>query len=171
MFGLQRVNFYPVAFFFQPLDMENPISWPPWVEIVTNISHLLTSFNSSVNFYIYLFKHYKTICGCTQGQGERSLIANLFGKFRSRRPDYEDDCPENNLEMLEIEVDAQTMMQETTMSLLSANGGTSRHSSASSSSNSATRIRSYKPVQDSMGNNLSPNIIVNGLANSELDFS
>ena len=32
------------------------VLWPPWVEYVTCLSHLLTTFNSSVNFYIYMFK-------------------------------------------------------------------------------------------------------------------
>jgi len=38
-------------------DME--VIWPAWVEYVTCLSHLLTTFNSSVNFYIYMFKHFK----------------------------------------------------------------------------------------------------------------
>jgi len=33
------------------------ISWPGWLNYITCISHLLTTFNSSVNFYIYSFKH------------------------------------------------------------------------------------------------------------------
>jgi len=33
------------------------VAWPPWIEYVTCSSHLLTTLNSSVNFYIYLFKH------------------------------------------------------------------------------------------------------------------
>ena len=30
--------------------------WPPWVEAVTCISHLLITLNSSVNFFIYRIK-------------------------------------------------------------------------------------------------------------------
>jgi len=37
---------------------ENQLEWPDWVSSVTQISHLLTVFNSSVNFYIYQAKHY-----------------------------------------------------------------------------------------------------------------
>ena len=32
--------------------------WPPWIESLTHISHFLTTLNSSVNFYIYCFKHF-----------------------------------------------------------------------------------------------------------------
>ena len=31
--------------------------WPSWVESITHVSHLLTTFNSSINFYIYFFSH------------------------------------------------------------------------------------------------------------------
>ena len=31
--------------------------WPAWVDYTTNISHLATVFNSSINFYIYIAKH------------------------------------------------------------------------------------------------------------------
>ena len=36
---------------------EDAMSWPLWVEYLTNISHLTTTINSSVNFYIYIAKH------------------------------------------------------------------------------------------------------------------
>ena len=32
--------------------------WPPWVQYTVQFSHLLTTINSSVNFYIYTLKHY-----------------------------------------------------------------------------------------------------------------
>ena len=42
-------------------DISQPSSevmmWPTWVDYTTNISHLATVFNSSINFYIYLAKH------------------------------------------------------------------------------------------------------------------
>ena len=38
-------------------DKESNLKWPTWVERITYFSHFLTVFNSSVNFYIYLFKH------------------------------------------------------------------------------------------------------------------
>ena len=31
--------------------------WPAWLSYVTCLSHLLTTFNCSVNFYIYSYKH------------------------------------------------------------------------------------------------------------------
>ena len=33
------------------------ISWPKWVHRVSQVSHLMTVFSSSVNYYIYLAKH------------------------------------------------------------------------------------------------------------------
>ena len=38
------------------LNNQEDVPWPPWVEYVTCLSHALTTFNSSVNFYIYIFK-------------------------------------------------------------------------------------------------------------------
>ena len=37
-------------------DDEELDNWPPWVQKVTNVSHLLLALNSSVNFYIYFMK-------------------------------------------------------------------------------------------------------------------
>ena len=39
------------------------LEWPYWIELVSNISHLMTVFNSSVNFYIYFAKHWRIILG------------------------------------------------------------------------------------------------------------
>ena len=50
--------------------------WPPWIETLTNISHLLTVFNSSVNFYIYFAKHYQSILG-RQGSADRTDTVRL----------------------------------------------------------------------------------------------
>ena len=47
-------NLYELA----RLAREDKREWPPWVESVTHISHFLMVFNSSVNFYIYCFKHF-----------------------------------------------------------------------------------------------------------------
>ena len=33
--------------------------WPDWIECFTYLSHLLTVFNASVNFYIYYFARYE----------------------------------------------------------------------------------------------------------------
>jgi len=44
-------------------DKGQQLHWPPWIELVTHISHLMTVFNSSVNFYIYFAKHWRIILG------------------------------------------------------------------------------------------------------------
>ena len=36
--------------------------WPVWVEVTSQVSHLLLVFNSSVNFFIYLGKHWTNVC-------------------------------------------------------------------------------------------------------------
>jgi len=43
--------------FQQGVLSEDPLVWPDWIIIITHSSHCLTVLNSSVNFYIYLFKH------------------------------------------------------------------------------------------------------------------
>lgn len=48
-------NIYEIR---QGVLTKDQIVWPDWVSSVTEISHLLTVFNSSVNFYIYQAKHY-----------------------------------------------------------------------------------------------------------------
>ena len=40
-------------------SVQTILDWPPWLNYVTCISHLLTTLNSSVNFYIYFLKHYR----------------------------------------------------------------------------------------------------------------
>ena len=39
-------------------DMED-VPWPDWIETITTVSHFLIVLNSSVNYYIYTFTHYK----------------------------------------------------------------------------------------------------------------
>ncbi|XP_040579725.1 FMRFamide receptor [Lepeophtheirus salmonis] len=55
--------------------------WPHWIETITNVSHLLTTFNSSVNFYIYFAKHYKSILPefCSP-RNRRSLSDTTVGR-------------------------------------------------------------------------------------------
>ena len=36
---------------------DDALAWPVWVDYLTNISHLTTTINSSVNFYIYVAKY------------------------------------------------------------------------------------------------------------------
>ena len=36
---------------------QSELVWPGWLSYVTCTSHLLTTFNCSVNFYIYFLKH------------------------------------------------------------------------------------------------------------------
>ena len=45
------------------LRSSDGITWPDWIEVLTNVSHLMTTFNSSVNFYIYFAKHWRIILG------------------------------------------------------------------------------------------------------------
>ena len=33
------------------------VSWPTWLHQASQMSHLLTVFSNSINFYIYLVKH------------------------------------------------------------------------------------------------------------------
>ena len=42
---------------------QRKLSFPPWVSVFVNLSHLLTTLASSVNFYIYYFKYGGNICG------------------------------------------------------------------------------------------------------------
>ena len=37
--------------------LQSQLEWPSWLSYVTCTSHLLTTFNCSVNFYIYFLKH------------------------------------------------------------------------------------------------------------------
>ena len=36
--------------------LKDDIQWPEWVYKITQVSHLLTVLNSSINFYIYVAK-------------------------------------------------------------------------------------------------------------------
>jgi hypothetical protein len=45
--------------FFQLGVKDRP--WPSWLETITNLSHLLTTLNSSATFFIYFAKHYQSI--------------------------------------------------------------------------------------------------------------
>ena len=35
------------------------MSWPPWIQYTTHLSHLLTVVSTSTSFYIYFVKHFK----------------------------------------------------------------------------------------------------------------
>ena len=52
------VKWIPNLYELARLAREDKRAWPPWVESTTHISHFLMTVNSSVNFYIYCFKHY-----------------------------------------------------------------------------------------------------------------
>ena len=43
--------------FTSPFGVKGELVWPNWIGYVTHLSHLLTVFNSSANFFIYLLKH------------------------------------------------------------------------------------------------------------------
>ena len=68
---IQRIN----------LPKDEDINWPFWIETITQISHFLTVFNSSVNFYIYWATHYGmpfTICSKNRsGEIEMSQIGGV----------------------------------------------------------------------------------------------
>ena len=51
--------------------------WPKWVATITNISHLATTFNASVNFYIYFCKHYHTLMKRKQRSDENSRMVTI----------------------------------------------------------------------------------------------
>ena len=42
--------------------------WPNWTKVITHFSHLALVFNSSVNFYIYLGKHWRTIFNISESR-------------------------------------------------------------------------------------------------------
>jgi len=46
------------------LQIGEEVVWPQWIEVFTEVSHLLLTFNCSVNFYIYLVSN--------QNQGQAS---------------------------------------------------------------------------------------------------
>ncbi len=52
------VKWIPNLYELARLAREDKRAWPPWVESVTHVSHFLMTVNSSVNFYIYYFKHH-----------------------------------------------------------------------------------------------------------------
>ena len=53
------------------------IVWPSWIEITTQFSHLLTVFNSSVNFYIYFAKHWRSILGIQESASQPTEAITL----------------------------------------------------------------------------------------------
>jgi len=59
------------------------MAWPEWLETLTNLSHFLTTFNSSVAFLIYFAKHFSSIvdCGRTSSSNPDNSIPNN-GHFR-----------------------------------------------------------------------------------------
>jgi len=44
---------------------EDKREWPPWVESITHVAHFLMTVNSSVNFYIYMVKHFRLMRKCS----------------------------------------------------------------------------------------------------------
>jgi len=51
------IRWIPNIWEFAHIGSAEAYSWPKWVEYMTNLSHLTTTLNSSVNFYIYMMKH------------------------------------------------------------------------------------------------------------------
>lgn len=65
------------------------LEWASWVEYVTHASHVSLAFNSSVNFYIYFAKHWRSILGIqetnTMSQPtEAHTLRNLDGYNSAR---------------------------------------------------------------------------------------
>ena len=88
------VKWIPNIYELVRLSSEDQRKWPPWVESVTHISHFLTTFNSSVNFYIYIFKHFDLpfSSSCCKQVGRRA-----FGLTRkaSSAPNQQ-GCPDSH---------------------------------------------------------------------------
>jgi len=81
IFELLRVTF-----------MEDKRAWPTWVEAVTHISHFLTTFNSSVNFYVYCFKHFNVITSCCIKSDQHiELYSQNSSHCNRRRHQYDKD--------------------------------------------------------------------------------
>ena len=59
--------------------------WPSWIESLTHISHFLTTLNSSVNFYIYCFKHFSNSSSSTT----RSNCYKIMSKMSCCKRDSE----------------------------------------------------------------------------------
>ena len=57
------------------LDRGDSLVWPSWVGSVTQMSHLLTVLNSSVNFYIYQAKHYKGQSSAARRPNRSSVLS------------------------------------------------------------------------------------------------
>jgi hypothetical protein len=57
--------------------------WPSWLETMTNLSHFLTTLNSSVTFFIYFAKHYQTILHCGHLEDSSFVAANRRLEFNS----------------------------------------------------------------------------------------
>ncbi|XP_023328474.1 FMRFamide receptor [Eurytemora carolleeae] len=66
----------------QKKEEDKSADWPAWVEYTTCLSHLLTVFSSSVNFYIYTYKHFNSPAhqrdrSNSEGLTQRSLMCDL----------------------------------------------------------------------------------------------
>jgi hypothetical protein len=55
------------------------IEWPQWIRAFTNFSHLSTTFNSSVNFYIYLAIHWRSIFDIPVAEDQQLPTEDNFG--------------------------------------------------------------------------------------------
>ena len=56
-------------------QFQDSLVWPSWVGSVTQMSHLLTVLNSSVNFYIYQAKHYKRQSSAARRPNRSSVLS------------------------------------------------------------------------------------------------
>ena len=57
----QLVSLENFFIYFSRKQVVNPKGWPNWIKVITHFSHLALVFSNSVNFYIYLGIHWRTI--------------------------------------------------------------------------------------------------------------
>ena len=75
---------------------EKNIHWPSWIESITHISHFLTVFNSSVNFYIYCLTHYgvpSKICFLHNQRDTNIKMNRIMSRRKTITCDVESDLP------------------------------------------------------------------------------
>ena len=58
--------------------------WPHWLEVTTQLSHLVMTFNSSVNFFISLGKHWRVVCSSVRST-EQNGHNGVRQRFRMSR--------------------------------------------------------------------------------------
>ena len=52
------------------------VYWPTWVESTTHLSHFMTTFDSSINFYVYAFKQCMSRRKSSESSNSRFILTN-----------------------------------------------------------------------------------------------